>query len=293
MRVSRASPTPATTGPTLMGTRGPMRCDRRPARDDSTSITRVIGIRAVPAAIGLYPATCCSWIGSRNSAAPERRVDDEGHRVRRGELPGAEEVERQDGVARARLHDDEGDQGDHPGDRHQRARRAPAHCGPSVRAYVDPRQAQRGQRRAEGVEAAGAPSGPGSRARARRPQTTTAASGRLIRKMSRHDTAVHQPAAEERADRRRHAAEPDQAPIAAPAVVGVEGRLDDRQAARREQGAAHPLERPRAIRASMSARPRTAARRPRTRSRRHEDAPPAEWSPSDPPSSSSPASVSV
>jgi hypothetical protein len=63
-------PAATSSGPRVIGTRGPMRALSRPARDDSSSITSVTGASARPAASGENPTTRCSWMGIRNSDPP-------------------------------------------------------------------------------------------------------------------------------------------------------------------------------------------------------------------------------
>ena len=50
----------ATNGPTVIGRRGPARCANRPAEDDSSNITIVIGISALPDSRADNPTTRCS-----------------------------------------------------------------------------------------------------------------------------------------------------------------------------------------------------------------------------------------
>ncbi len=49
-----------TSGPTVIGIRGPIRMPSRPAYDASASISSVIGTNAAPAASAPYPLTVCS-----------------------------------------------------------------------------------------------------------------------------------------------------------------------------------------------------------------------------------------
>ena len=125
---------------------------------------------------------------------------------------------------------------------------------------------------------------------------TRAAIGRLIAKISRQDAAWTSQPPSERADRRGDAADrPDQAPIALPRSSGCERGLQDRQAARRQQRRADPLQRPRGdqarrVRARGRTRPRPAANQttPIRKSRRGRTG-----RPDAPASSSRPARVSV
>ena len=52
MRVNRASPAATSSGPRVMGSRGPIREASRPALADSSSMITVIGTRATPEASG-------------------------------------------------------------------------------------------------------------------------------------------------------------------------------------------------------------------------------------------------
>ena len=64
---SKASPAAHTSGPTLIGSRGPMRSASAPERADSRSMSTVIGVVAAPASSGEYPSDSCSTSPSRNS----------------------------------------------------------------------------------------------------------------------------------------------------------------------------------------------------------------------------------
>ena len=61
---------PTSTGPTLICSRGPIRAARAPDRRDRASVIAVTGSSEMPASSAVYPDTCCSWMGSRNSAPP-------------------------------------------------------------------------------------------------------------------------------------------------------------------------------------------------------------------------------
>jgi hypothetical protein len=59
-----------TTGPADICSRGPIRAASAPDRDDKASMMSVTGSSDEPAAIGLYPLTTCSTVGTRNSSPP-------------------------------------------------------------------------------------------------------------------------------------------------------------------------------------------------------------------------------
>ena len=63
-------PAAETSGPTVMGSRGPIRPASAPARAENTSMTAVSGSSAVPAASGLKPATVCSCSTSIRNTTP-------------------------------------------------------------------------------------------------------------------------------------------------------------------------------------------------------------------------------
>ena len=65
-----SSPPPTTSGPTVIGSRGPMRPASAPARAENTSMIAVSGSSAVPAASGLNPATVCSCSTSIRNTTP-------------------------------------------------------------------------------------------------------------------------------------------------------------------------------------------------------------------------------
>ena len=48
-RANSTVPAPTMNGPTVIGSRGPMRCARAPIRAENASISTVIGISAAPA----------------------------------------------------------------------------------------------------------------------------------------------------------------------------------------------------------------------------------------------------
>src|SRR4051795_2332740 len=60
IRASERTPRAATSGPTVMGIRGPIRCPSAPPRADRNSMMIVTGSSAAPDAIGENPATTCS-----------------------------------------------------------------------------------------------------------------------------------------------------------------------------------------------------------------------------------------
>ena len=70
---SKATPVPATTGPTVMGRRYPIRDASLPARGESTSIRTVIGVSAAPDASGEYSRTRWSCSTNRNVAPPRAK----------------------------------------------------------------------------------------------------------------------------------------------------------------------------------------------------------------------------
>ena len=70
MRVISTIPRAATTSPTVIGIRGPIRCASPPARAESKSIKIVAGTSDAPAAIGEYRATTCSVTTNRKNTTP-------------------------------------------------------------------------------------------------------------------------------------------------------------------------------------------------------------------------------
>ena len=58
------------TGPTVICSRGPIRAASAPDRARQRSMITVTGSSEMPASSAVYPDTCCSWMGSRNSAPP-------------------------------------------------------------------------------------------------------------------------------------------------------------------------------------------------------------------------------
>ena len=130
--------------------------------------------------------------GKEEERAPERGVHDEGHGVGGAELPAAEDRQREHGIPLARLRDHEGDEEQHrpkpacPGRRARTSRRSGASMSPPA----NPTSASVtsvAPSTSTGPAAAGSlVSGTWRRAMT----TTTTASGRLMRKMSRHDTAL-------------------------------------------------------------------------------------------------------
>ena len=70
MRVSRSIAAATTSGPTVIGMRGPMRSARAPARADSRSIASVIGTVAAPACSGVYPSGPWSTRPRRKNTTP-------------------------------------------------------------------------------------------------------------------------------------------------------------------------------------------------------------------------------
>ena len=69
-RSSRSRPAALTSGPTVIGSRGPMRPASAPARAENSSMITVIGSSAAPAAMGANPATVCSCSTSSRNTAP-------------------------------------------------------------------------------------------------------------------------------------------------------------------------------------------------------------------------------
>ena len=59
-----------TTGPTVIGSRGPIRIASRPPAEARNSIATVIGRNAMPAASAPYPTTVWSWRVTKNPMAP-------------------------------------------------------------------------------------------------------------------------------------------------------------------------------------------------------------------------------
>ena len=70
MRRRSSSPAALISGPTVIGSRGPIRCASAPARAENTSMITVTGSSAVPAISGLNPATTCSCSTSRRNTTP-------------------------------------------------------------------------------------------------------------------------------------------------------------------------------------------------------------------------------
>ena len=70
MPARRTSPVATTRGPIVIGMRGPMRCDSRPARGESTSMSTVIGSNDAPAPSAEYPRSCWRCSTSKNVVAP-------------------------------------------------------------------------------------------------------------------------------------------------------------------------------------------------------------------------------
>ncbi len=69
-RLSTSNPAPASSGPTVSCSRGPIRVASAPERADSDSIRMVTGNSASPASNGEYPSTVWSWSTSRNVVDP-------------------------------------------------------------------------------------------------------------------------------------------------------------------------------------------------------------------------------
>ncbi len=70
MRRYSSTPQAATSGPSDIGSRGPMRAARAPERAESTSMMPVTGSRAVPASNGEKPLTTCMLTTSRKNTPP-------------------------------------------------------------------------------------------------------------------------------------------------------------------------------------------------------------------------------
>ncbi len=68
--LSRNAPTAQTSGPTVIGRRGPAREASTENLEDKNSITTGIGRVAAPAATASYPTVTCSCSTRKNSTAP-------------------------------------------------------------------------------------------------------------------------------------------------------------------------------------------------------------------------------
>ena len=119
----------------VIGSRGPIRWASRPARGDRNTITTVTGSRELPAATGENPIARWSTHRQQEERAGQRRVDDEGHRVRSAELARTEQRERHHRPRRARLvHDERDEQQDDLPTSEPTVAAGQCRCGPSVSA---------------------------------------------------------------------------------------------------------------------------------------------------------------
>ena len=69
-RTRSSTPPAATRGPTLIGSRGPIRSDSAPARAERTSMIAVTGRSALPARSGENPATTCRSTTRKKNTPP-------------------------------------------------------------------------------------------------------------------------------------------------------------------------------------------------------------------------------
>ena len=74
-RSRSSSPHAATSGPTVIGIRGPIRPARRPTRAENSNMITVSGSSVVPAATGLNPATICSCSTQHEEHDAQRAID--------------------------------------------------------------------------------------------------------------------------------------------------------------------------------------------------------------------------
>ena len=142
-------------GPTVIGSRGPMRSASRPARADRASMRTVTGSVARPACMRRVAEHLLEMDDEQEERDAEAGVHDEGDEVGGGELPRAEDVERQHRVTAVPLHGDEAGQRGQPAapDRQRRPARAvlaglnqrPGHPG-----QAQQRSAPRPRRRCRG-----------------------------------------------------------------------------------------------------------------------------------------------
>ena len=79
-------PAATSSGPRVSGSRGPIRWASAPDRAESSSMIRVTGSAAAPAAIGRVAEYDLEHDHEQEEDAAERRVDDEGDRVGGREL---------------------------------------------------------------------------------------------------------------------------------------------------------------------------------------------------------------
>ena len=99
MRASRSSPPAQTSGPTVIGSRGPMRSASAPARAERSSISAVTGQERGPRGERLEPGDDLQVEDEQEEHAAERRVDREGDEVRAAERARPEHLEREHRVA--------------------------------------------------------------------------------------------------------------------------------------------------------------------------------------------------
>ncbi len=213
------------TGPTVIGTRGPMRCASAPARAENSSIIdgdrqqRGAGVERASSPRSVWRCTT-----SRNVVAPSARVHGERHHVGARELPRPEHRRAAPSGATTRSSMTTNATSASDARRHRSRSSTPASRspGPSISAYDDAAEAerQRSPPRAKSIERS---------ARSRRALSGT---WRMRHDDRRGDERqvdeehqaprhrVDQPAAEERPDRGRHAAEPRPRADRAASVVG-------------------------------------------------------------------------
>ena len=228
-------PIPQSTGPPTAAAAARSARRARPTREDSSSIIRVSGTVARPAVRGVQPVTTWSCSTRKNEHRAQRAVHQQREHVRDRERPGREQVHRHQGVAVPRA---------------RRRRTAPAPprrataavttyavgAEPfSISAYVAPPSPSAPRAAPSDVEAAGGLGVAGLGHVPRGDQQH----GHRHRHVDQEDPApagvADDPAAEQRPDRGRDAAEPDQADHLA-AVGGAERALDHGQAARASAG---------------------------------------------------------
>ena len=183
--------------------------------------------------------------GEQEQGTAEGAVDGEGHGIGPAELAGAEQLERQHRVGAAVLDDEEGGRG-HGGEdeagHHRRAR-------PAARRGLDepvgqPGQEHDGQAGADGIDPAGA----GRVPRLGHVAGRDGEDGGGQREVDVEDPAPGADGEEVAADQRpgggRQPTEPRPGADGAGAVLGAERRLQDGQAGRGHEGAAHALDHP-------------------------------------------------
>ena len=226
--ISQIVPAAITIGPNVIGIRGPIRWPSAPPRAARASITTVTGSVARPGLEGGVAADGLQLQDEEEQDRPERGVDDQRHRVGGAEGAVGEEPERDHRLRPAALGDVErhaAEGGGGQGVRHQRA--VPVGEGEGQRGQRD-----RGEGGAGDVEAAVGAGVPRLRHEALREPDGQ----RGERQVDEEDPAprgvVDQQPADQRADGRGDPAEARPGTDRAAAVLGREGALDHRQAAR-------------------------------------------------------------